>query len=322
MRIFTLLIFFTAFHSISQNLITKDSLNARQIVDSLFVDRDLNNWSVRLYSNIKAQRFKLSSDEAHLNFTPNNPYGIGVGVATSKLILDIGYNLKSKKEEETDRFDLQAGFFLKKNVINFFVQVYEGFNMKNSIDNRNIFRNDIKSIGAGIDYLYLTKRKGFSTNLLRSGLKDPKQSNFSFGLGGFLLFNQVSADKSIVPSEYHPYFNEQSRLIDFTNYGFGLMGGILSVFSLPSNFYLALSSKAGAGIAFQNKQTENLNSSTNTSGIYNINASALLGYKWKRFYINFSVNGTNYWTNIGSGNRAAFAVSRAKVAIGYRIRKN
>lgn len=320
-RTFCLLVLIINFSSYSQNLKKKDSLDTMQVIDSLLVDRNLNNWSVRLYANIKAQGFKLSND-ADLIFTPNNLYGVGVGLATRKLILDIGFNLKNKRNEQTDRFDLRAGFFLKKNFIDFYIQVYEGFNIKNSINDTKIFRKDIKSIAVGIDYLYLINRGGFSTSLLRSGLESQKQNIYSFGLGGFVFFNQISGDTSIVPQEYYSFFNEQARIIDFTDYGFGIMGGLVSVLKLPSNFYLGLSVKIGAGLNVQHVKAESITYNANISGIYKINVKALIGYKWNRFYTNLSTEGSRYRTDIGFGNDGAFTFIRGKIVLGYRIRDN
>lgn len=318
--ILTLSFLLISFSSISQNFNTKDSLTTKQVIDSLILDRDLNNWSIRLYTNIKAQHFKLSNNEASLNFTPNNPYGVGIGVATKKIILDIGYNLKNRRKEETDRFDLMAGFFLNKNILDFYVQVYKGFNIKNSIDENQIFRDDIKSTAIGIDYLYLVSRKDFSTQLLRTGLADQNQNIFSFGVGAFAIYNRISADKSIVPETYYPNFNEQSRIKNFTNYGVGVMGGMVGVFKLPSNFYFAASAKFGLGIALKNIDSENFSYDSETSIIYKLNAAALVGYRWKRFYANFNISGSNYWTKIGFGNNGQFGIIRSKIALGYMLR--
>lgn len=216
---------------------------------SKMVIRNMTQWSGNYTSEgILAIRFNARVLTADLDIRIAMTGGGGVGLATRKLILDIGFNLKNKRNEQTDRFDLRAGFFLKKNFIDFYIQVYEGFNIKNSINDTKIFRKDIKSIAVGIDYLYLINRGGFSTSLLRSGLESQKQNIYSFGLGGFVFFNQISGDTSIVPQEYYSYFNKQARIIDFTDYGFGIMGGLVSVLKLPSNFYLGLSVKIGAGL--------------------------------------------------------------------------
>lgn len=302
------------------NDINLDSLNIKQVVDTLIIDRDLNNWSLRLYGNVKSQRFKLADDDSNLTYTPNNPLGVGLGVATHKLIIDIGYNLKNRRKKETERFDLKAAVFLKKNILDLYVQVYEGFNVKNSINNTTVFRNDIKSIAFGIDYLYMIGNDNFSTRLLRTGIADQKENIFSFGTGGFLLYNQISADQSIIPIALYPYFNEEARIKYFTDYSVGVMGGLVSVFLFPSNIYLGISAKLGVGIAIKNIETESALNNTKTSALYKINSSILIGYRWHQFYINLNAGTAHLRTKIGFGNRGAFTTLRGKLALGYMLR--
>ncbi|NNL01761.1 MAG: hypothetical protein HKP39_05755, partial [Eudoraea sp.] len=83
----------------SQDIEINDSTKTTNPIESLLIDRDLRNWSVRFFGNVKGQWFKLSNDNASLSYIPNNLFGIGVGVATRKLILDIAFNLKDKSTE-------------------------------------------------------------------------------------------------------------------------------------------------------------------------------------------------------------------------------
>jgi len=306
----------------SQDIRQTDSLKTINRLDSLFVDRDLNNWSIRLFGNIKAQGFKLSNDNVRLSYIPNDLYGIGVGVATSKLILDFTYNLKNRDTENTDRFDLRGGLILEQNLIDFYFQVYRGFNIENSINNTSIFRDDIKSIAGGIDYLYLFNADGYSQTSLNAGLSAKKSKIFSFGLGGFILYNQISADQSIVPDEFIPDFNEQARITHLTNYGIGIMGGVVSIFKLPGNFYIALGAKAGLGLTIKNAEAETVSYSSKNPVVYKLNASALFGYKWNRFYTTLSLVTSTDMSYVGYGNKGAFTLLSGKLALGYRIKGN
>ena len=121
-----LLSFTTGF---SQELSFLDSLHAPKFIDTLFIDRDINNWSIRIFTNYKEQRFRLSNDSYKLTYFPNNPYGIGFGLATKKIILDLAFNIKTNKEEPTDRIDMQGSLTLEKHNIDFVFQRYKGFNV-------------------------------------------------------------------------------------------------------------------------------------------------------------------------------------------------
>ena len=76
------------------------------IEQSLILSEKLD-WSVRLVSNFKSQRFKISNNEGTVKYTPNNPFGIGFGVANQKLVIDVIFNIKGaeKKEEQTEKYN-------------------------------------------------------------------------------------------------------------------------------------------------------------------------------------------------------------------------
>ncbi|MGB5358745.1 MAG: DUF4421 family protein [Eudoraea sp.] len=304
----------------SQDLYVRDSVKSTNLIDSLLIDHDLRNWSVRLFGNIRAQGFKLSNDEATLAYIPNNLFGVGVGIATSKLILDITFNLGDKNTVNTDRFDLRGGFVFNQNIIDFYFQIYDGFNVKNSINSTTVFREDIKSIAGGIDYLYLFNAGEYSQRVLRSGLKNQKRNIFSFGLGGFVLYNQISGDSSIIPMEFDPYFNEQARIKNITNYGIGVLGGLVGLFKLPSNFYIGVSAKAGIGLTLKNAETETLSYNPGNPMLYKLKGSILFGYKWNRFYTNISLRASANMSNIDFGNNGSFTQISGKLALGYRIK--
>jgi hypothetical protein len=306
----------------SQELDKADSVQTTNLIDSLLIDHDLRNWSVRLFGDIRAQGFKLSNDNATLKYIPNNLFGVGVGIATRKLILDIAFNLKDENTENTDRFDFRGGFIFNKNVIDFYFQIYDGFNVENSINNTTVFREDIKSSAGGIDYLYLFNAGEYNQTLLRSGLKSQKQNIFSFGIGGFLVYNQISADSSIIPMELEPYFNEQARITNLTNYGIGVLGGLVSLYKLPSNFYIGITAKAGIGLTIKNAETETSSYNPSNPMLYKLNGSVLFGHKWNRFYTNISLGVSTNMSNLDFGNNGAFTLVRGKLALGYRIKGN
>lgn len=306
----------------SQDLDKTDSVRTANLIDSLLIDRDLRNWSVRLFANSKGQSFKLSNDDTSLKYIPNNLFGIGIGIATRKLILDIAFNLKDKSTANTSRFDMQAGFIFDKNVIDFYFQVYDGFNVENSLNSSSVFRDDIQSIAGGVDYLYLFNAGEYSQNLLRSGLKSQKQNIFSFGVGGFLIYNQISADNSIVPLEFLPNFNEQARITKITSYGIGAMGGLVSLLRLPSNFYMGVSIKAGIGLTIKNAETETVSYNSDNPMLYKLKGSLLFGYRWQRFYANLSFRAATNRSNLDFGNNGAFTLFSGKLALGYRIKGN
>src|SRR5690606_38856552 len=102
-------------------------------------------------ANYKGQRFTLKDGTDKLSFVPNNKFGIGFGLGTSKLIVDIAINLKGKNENQTERFDMQGSMIIgNKNLVGILVQRYKGFNVLNNFNEPEPFREDIKSISVGL----------------------------------------------------------------------------------------------------------------------------------------------------------------------------
>lgn len=316
-----LLLFFLLITSLclSQEFTIPDSTNTKELIDSLLIDRDFKNWSVRLFGNVKAQGFDLANDDVKLSYIPNNLYGVGIGVATRKLILDIAFNIKDKNTENTDRFDLQAVFFLKNNSFNVFFQLYDGFNVENSINGNSVFRGDIRSFATGIDHLYLFKNAEYQIRLLMSGLEGEREDLFSFGLGGFFIYNQISADESIVPSEFAPVFNEQGRITEVSSFGLGVKGGLVGLYNLPSNFFIGLRGEAGIGLTLKNVDTESISYNSKSPVLYKLKGAVMFGYQLNRFYTNILFRAGYNSSSLGYGNNSAFTLLSGKLALGYRI---
>ena len=147
----------------SQELSFLDSIKAPKLIDTLFIDRDINNWSIRLFTNYKEQRFVLINEDSKLIYYPNNPFGIGFGLATQKIILDLAFNIKTNKEEPTERIDMQGSLTLEKHNIDFVFQHYKGFNVENDQGGLEDFREDLSSSSISLSYMYLFNGSQYST---------------------------------------------------------------------------------------------------------------------------------------------------------------
>lgn len=137
-----------------------------------------------------------------------------------------------------------------------------------------------------------------------------------------MVYNQISADNSVVPPGFDPYFNEQARITNITNYGIGALGGLVGLFRLPSNFYIGIGTKAGIGLTIKNAETETVSYNPRNPVLYKLDGSVLFGYKWNRFYTNISLRGSIHTSNLGFENNGAFTFLSGKLVLGYRIKGN
>lgn len=156
-----------------------------QIIDSLVFSEKLD-WSVRLVGNFKQQRFTLKNHQDKLYYKPNNPYGIGIGIANQKLVIDIVFNIKTQEEAlQTDKFAAEGALVFKKNFIGFLLENVHGYHISNNVNNAEIFRKDMSIFSLGLNYLHLFKNEHFSVRMIKSGITSHEKTSVSFGFGGF-----------------------------------------------------------------------------------------------------------------------------------------
>jgi len=113
----------------AQDRISLDSIPGGALIDSLFIDHELANYSARVFVNHKSQRFSFRDGDEKLTYIPNNQNGVGVGFASSKLLIEIAFNIKPKGEEPTERFNFNVSFKLRNHLFDFYYQRYKGFNV-------------------------------------------------------------------------------------------------------------------------------------------------------------------------------------------------
>ena len=190
-----LLLLFTSFAVKSQTENNSKRLSFFEIVDSLFIDHDLKNYSARVFSNYKVKQFRIINGDFKSSYVPNNRVGLGFGFASSKVLIDIAFNIKTGKKEPTNRFDAQGSIIYKNHhYVNGYIQVYNGFNIRNNFNEPNVFRDDIKSRTLGFNYLYALSEIEFSYSLLKAGLIEPdKKVYINGGFGVFMMFDYFSS---------------------------------------------------------------------------------------------------------------------------------
>ena len=293
-----------------------------KLIDT-FIDKDISRWSVRGLANFKDNRFQLRNDEYTLEYYPNNRSGVGFGFLNSKLLVDIIFNIKSNKEEITERFDMQGDLMIGKSYIIFQVQTYQGFNVKNTtIDDPGMFRRDIKTLTLNLVYFYIFNSEVNTLSSIFTGVNKNYKSAGSFIGGIFTDFHKMEADSSIVPQSSAELFNEEAQIVNYNQYGLGINFGYSYFFKLPANFLVVLAAAPGAGLSFKNIDTETV--SYNPSDIWqgSITANIQLAYNGPRIYIELSSMNTWFFTSIDHGNKGRMNSTKMKLAIGWKLRKH
>lgn len=322
-RIFPLIFFlFVSFSSQSQILKKHDSLSFFQVVDSLFIDHDLSNYSLRIFSNYKVKQFRLVNDDFRSRYVPNNKYGLGFGFANKKVLIDIAFNIKSKKSNITERFDGQGTVILgEHNYVNFYLQTYKGFNIINNFDEPDVFRDDIRSWTIGFNYLYTFSEIEFSYSLLKAGLAKRNENVYiTGGIGTFAVFDYFKADTNILTQNGELYFNEQAEIQKYSSRAIGVLAGFLSVFMLPKNFIASFNVMPGVALMNKKITLQDGNYRPSNPMLYKLDFTLALGYRVERYYINLTYGTGVYSTDFDFDNKYLFNLSKAKFAIGYKLK--
>ena len=302
------------------------SIHAQDVddLDSLLIDRDIENYSIRIFSNYKVNKFSIKDDNSKVKFVPNNRYGIGVGFANTKVIVDVAFNIKNKNKEETKKFDLQGTTILKdQHYVNIYAQTYRGFTAKNSFDEPTVFRNDIRSVSIGFNYLYTLDEIEFSYSLLKAGFADKRHQDIFItgGLGVFSSIDYFSAKPTILSESTSPYFNEQANIKRYQGLTAGVLAGFISYFKLPENITATLNVMPGIGV--MNKKITLQEDSFRPSNpmVYKLDFLLGLGYNYEQFYVSLTYSNGLYSTSFDYDNSYNLNLTKAKLAIGYRFQR-
>jgi hypothetical protein len=289
--------------------------------DTSYIDYQVDAWSLRAYSIFKNHSFHLRSSETTLNYIPNNRFGIGFGVAYYPFLLDIGFNIKPKQKDPTNRFDLQGNLIFREHYIGLVIQDYKGFNINSPDIENEVFREDIRSSTLYLTYGYIFNSKRVSIGSILSGFHQQKKSVGSFILGGFLNYYKLQADSSIVPNEQPPLMADLQGTNGYKNIGGGILGGYGYVLVFPHNFYSFFSLLPGLGLIYKTVYTETDSYHPSMPLLYRLNLNISFGYNSSKYYFILTFNTDISATSLDSGNWGALNIGKAKLIFGYKFSK-
>jgi hypothetical protein len=310
-------------------LLAQDSLKHKkdkkfvELIDTMLIDKDHSHWSVRAVTSYKDNRFNLSNSNNTLQYTPNNRMGVGVGMATSKLIVDLILNIKSNKEEQTERFDLQGNIQIKQNMLIVQVQNYQGYNVRNTTTGEpGTFRKDIKSFNTSLSIMHIFNSNIKTLSSIYSGVNRNYKSSGTFLAGIYTGYHLIHADSSIVPESSKDLFNQEAYIEQLNQFSIGAVGGYSYFLALPKNFFVLVAFTPGLGINFKNIKTESLTYSPQELWELYLYINLSLGYNGSRFYVELSDENLWNYAALGNGNTGLMNATNLKLAFGWKIKNN
>ncbi len=295
-------------------ILNTDSSKTLELIDTLFIDHDLNNWSIRFLSNLRDVRFRFKNDLEDIRYVPTDRFGFGLGLASRKMILDFNIALSINDEARTDMFNLLGTAVIGKHVIDAYLQDFEGFYKRNLLTGEESFRKDASSLVMGLFYRQNLNSSKYSITALRSGLDYQRKSALNPMIGGFLLYDRLKADSALIG------FNEfQPDILRYRGFGIGASVGVGGLLVLPHNFFAAGSIMPSIGFLHKIVETTVEKTSEGNPMIFMLNTSATLGYNAGNIYINLTIQSNRSTTELPFNMTQNLQQFNAKLAIGYKL---
>jgi len=259
--------------------------------------------TTRLFSSVKYANFSIDDQNLRksVSYNVNNRVMLGFGANYSIFGLNIAFNAPFNEWDEdkygkTEYLDLQSHLYLRKYVVDFYLQRYQGFYMSNPegmIQNWIVSdsfpkRPDIRIVDAGLNVQFVFNSKKFSYRAAYLQNEWQKKSAGSFILGASVFYVMVRGDSSLIPSQVAPPDFAQGHKYDkSTQFSLGINGGYSHTFVAWKNFFLVVGVSAGPALGTTSVHQTDLKQVTKSGMTVNLNAlgRASLGYNSSKFYV-------------------------------------
>ncbi|NDV60677.1 DUF4421 domain-containing protein [Bacteroides sp. 519] len=215
-------------------------------VDSTYIGRFRQDFSVRTYFYQKFTSLShIIEDEKEIDYHPNNPVGIGLGVQYKNYSLSGGMTFdafRNKKKGKTQSLDFQYHYYGRKFIADIFFQRYKGFYVEEQAEDGKketiILHPDISLIQYGVNGQYVFNHKKFSYRAAFNQQEKQLKSTGSFQLGGGFYYNRISGDGTLVINDHN----------QVSGYQLSISGGYVHTFVIKKNYFVSLAFSAGVSL--------------------------------------------------------------------------
>lgn len=181
--------------------------------DSTYYDKLDDLLTTKIFISSKLSEFSINDDVINksLNYDSKATTSLGVGLGYKWLGLNIGFNVNNSSninKADAKWFNFQTQFYLTKFTISIYSTIYKGYYLDNylhMIDGANqgesYERGDVRNSIFGVSSYYIFNSSKYSNRATFNQNEWQKKTAGSFLAGGSILYNRVSADSSLIPSQ-------------------------------------------------------------------------------------------------------------------------
>jgi len=258
-----------------------------------------DKFALFLYAKKKYNNFEITNNKLKksLNYSPNAPLNIGFGFSYKWLGVGIAFNFNAVNNDDdkfgkTKRLDWQTNIYMKKVVIDFYLQSYKGFYLDNtneiigSSDGTYYIRPDVVSLSVGIGAMYVFNHERFSYKSAFQQTAIQQKSAGSFLLGGDVYLESLHADSSLFPHELvnTPTISSMNHKAIY----FGVLTAYVYNFIVKKQFFLSLSAMASIHLGFSETNHDGGKYKREAVPVLHMQPRAAIGINRPKWYAGFS----------------------------------
>lgn len=302
--------------------------------DTAYIEDHTRDLTTRFFGSRKYNYYDILDRKRNTEvmYRPNTPFNVGFGFNYKFIGINVAFNLpfinSTDRYGKTRALDLQAHYYLRKLVVDFYGQRYKGYYIANSRGLLNGFdekgplpvRPDIRNLNIGMSVQYVFNDKKFSYRAAYLQNEYQKKSAGSFLIGGELFTARMKGDSSLIP---HNITTQ-----DFMN---GITFSATSIFSVAANagyaytfvykqhFFLTLSLAGSLGGNYTRLFRDDENDLRKFGIQLNNTVRASIGYNSSKYfagihYVNLTTRSQSpiehTFQSIGAGNFRVSVVRR------------
>lgn len=310
--------------------------------DTAYVEDLSKDLTLRFYHSNKYTDYKIidRSHNEQLVYRPNDRYNFGLGFNYKFLGVNVGFNFPFINNDDahlgkTDKFDMQAHFYMRKFVVDFWGLYYAGYRIANpsqSLQDGSYTyapypnRTDLQTTHIGLQVQYVFNDERFSYRAAYAQNEWQKKSAGSL-LAGISSYNVIiRADSSLLPPNLqNPLLYDGRHFNEANIYSLGVNIGYAYTLVIKKHFFITASTAPGIGLSYTKTRDTKTQQTDERLGPQLSNTFRIAaGYNSERFFIGFHhvdllvLNAAPVpatYQEVGGGN------FRASVAYRFRLKR-
>lgn len=305
--------------------------------DTAYIRDVSEKLAVRVLGINKFTRFSIYDKDLdqEIRYSPNSNLNFGFGVNYRWFGIGVAFNLPFINNDDdlygkTTRFDAQTNVSTQKFLIDIYLHQYKGFYIENPesyIDDWDASENypqrpDVSTSAIGGSFIYILNNKKYSAKAAYVQNQFQKKGAGSLLLGGFISFNAIQGDSSLIPAELSSVFNPKLLFYKVQTNIYGLAAGYTYNFVMWKKLYLSLTLVPGLAIQkykVNYDEADQKEEGTKLSGRFL--ARTALVYNTERSFFGITASSDNFAGNSGISdyNSLNFEVGVVRFFYGRRF---